>query len=74
MTIVPKGSLVLCSGANGFIAIHVVQSLLGRGYSVRGTVRDEKKAGYLRKTFGAFGDKLEVVVVEDITKVFSFLN
>lgn len=74
MTIVPKGSLVLVSGANGFIAIHVVQTLLDRGYAVRGTVRDERKAGYLRKTFSAFSDKLEIVVVEDITKVYLILD
>ena len=60
---------ILVTGANGYIAIWIVQHLLERGFSVRGTVRSEQKAAHLRKVFASFGDKLEVVVVEDITKV-----
>lgn len=33
----PQGSLVLVSGANGFIASHVVKQLLENGYKVRPT-------------------------------------
>lgn len=36
------GSLILVSGANGFIASHVVDQLLQLGFNVRGTVRVEK--------------------------------
>jgi nucleoside-diphosphate-sugar epimerase len=60
---------VLVSGANGYIAIWVVQNLLSQGYSVRGTVRSAEKGEDLRKLFEKYGDKHEVVVVEDITKV-----
>jgi uncharacterized protein YbjT (DUF2867 family) len=60
---------VLVSGANGYIAIWVVRALLEKGYSVRGTVRSEKKATHLRDLFSSYGDKHEVVIVEDITKV-----
>ena len=63
---------VLVTGANGYIAVWVVKSYLDAGFSVRGTVRSESKAGYLRNLFKSFGDKFEVVIVEDITKV-SFL-
>ncbi|CAG8902756.1 unnamed protein product [Penicillium egyptiacum] len=38
----PKGALVLVTGANGFIASHVSDQLLQMGYRVRGTVRSEK--------------------------------
>lgn len=63
------GAKVLVSGANGYIALHVVQNLLKAGYAVRGTVRSQSKVTHLKETFASYGDKFEVVVVEDITKV-----
>ncbi|KAK0448421.1 uncharacterized protein EV420DRAFT_1566683 [Desarmillaria tabescens] len=63
---------VLVSGANGYIAIWVVRTLLERGYSVRGTVRSTEKGKHLLETFKGYGDKIEVVVVEDITKDGAF--
>ncbi|WP_036510288.1 SDR family oxidoreductase [Nocardia aobensis] len=36
--------LVLVTGASGFVAGHVIQELLGRGYRVRGTVRSVERA------------------------------
>ncbi|KAI0681948.1 NAD(P)-binding protein [Cerioporus squamosus] len=63
---------VLVTGANGYIAVWVVKSFLDKGFSVRGTVRSESKAGHLRSLFKDFGDKFEVVVVEDITKDGAF--
>ena len=59
----------LVTGANGFIAVWVVKTFLEQGFSVRGTVRSESKAIHLRTLFRSFGDKFEVVIVEDITKV-----
>jgi nucleoside-diphosphate-sugar epimerase len=69
MTVVQPPAKVLVSGANGFLAIWVVKSLLEKGYSVRGTVRSADKGDHLAKVFNKYGDKLELVVVEDITKV-----
>jgi len=63
---------VLVSGANGFIAVWVVQDLLKAGYSVRGTVRSEAKAKHLSNLFGSYGDKFECVIVSDITKPGAF--
>jgi len=60
------------SGANGYIAIWVVRTLLEKGYSVRGTVRSEEKAAHLRQLFKSYGDMHEVVIVEDITKEGAF--
>ena len=34
-----KDTLVLVTGASGFIAGHCIQALIADGYSVRGTVR-----------------------------------
>ncbi|KAL5092570.1 hypothetical protein Trisim1_001123 [Trichoderma cf. simile WF8] len=39
---IPPGGLVLVTGANGYIASHVVDVLLELGYNVRGTVRQSK--------------------------------
>ena len=63
---------ILVTGANGYIAVWIVKYLLEAGFSVRGTVRSESKAGHLRELFKAHGDKLEIVIVDDITKVRSF--
>ena len=60
---------VLVTGANGYIAVWIVKSLLEAGFAVRGTVRSESKATHLRSLFRASGEKFETVVVPDITKV-----
>jgi nucleoside-diphosphate-sugar epimerase len=39
----PKGS-VLLTGANGFVASHIVAGLIALEYHIVGTVRSEKKA------------------------------
>lgn len=65
------GALVLVTGANGYIATWVVQALLEKGYTVRGTVRSEEKGKRLNEYFDStpYGSKLEWVVVDDISKV-----
>ncbi|KXN89087.1 NADPH-dependent methylglyoxal reductase GRE2 [Leucoagaricus sp. SymC.cos] len=66
VAIVP--SKILVTGANGFIAMWVVDTLLKGGYSVRGTVRSRARAEDLEKRFANFIDngQLEFVVVADI--------
>jgi nucleoside-diphosphate-sugar epimerase len=61
-TIAP-GYWILVTGANGFIASHVIDALLSIGYKVRGTVRAEKPwlDEYFKSTYGE--DKYESVVV-----------
>jgi nucleoside-diphosphate-sugar epimerase len=39
---IPKGSTVLVTGANGYVASHIVDILIQLGYEVRGTVRSVK--------------------------------
>ncbi|KAJ7209032.1 hypothetical protein C8J57DRAFT_1201092 [Mycena rebaudengoi] len=63
---------VLVSGANGFIAMWVVRTLLEEGFAVRGAVRSVEKCGHLRDTFAAYGEKLELVVVPDIIQDCAF--
>lgn len=51
----PPGSRVLVTGANGYIASHVVDKLLKLGYLVRGTVRTQKPwlNKYFEEKYGA---------------------
>jgi len=60
-------SKVLLTGANGFVAVHILDLLLSKGYNVVGTVRSESKKPYLQEKFANHADKLELVVVDDIT-------
>jgi nucleoside-diphosphate-sugar epimerase len=63
---------ILVTGANGFIASHVVNNLLDSGYSVRGTVRSERSADGVLKLHPDHGDRLSVVVVPDMTAEGAF--
>ncbi|KAI0271288.1 D-lactaldehyde dehydrogenase [Gloeopeniophorella convolvens] len=72
MPTVSPPAKVLLTGANGFIAAWIVRALLEAGYSVRGTVRHANKGEYLKTLFTRYGDKLEIVVVEDLTQDGAF--
>ena len=74
MPVVAPGSKILVSGANGFIAVWLVRTLLEQGYAVRGTVRSKEKSAFLVDLFKSYGDKFELVVVEDITKVSDYMH
>lgn len=55
----------LVTGANGFVASHVVKQLLNRGYIVRGTVRDPTnptKVGHLERL--PHSDRLSLVAAD----------
>ncbi|KAG9521735.1 NAD(P)-binding protein, partial [Aureobasidium melanogenum] len=65
MPAIEKGSTVLVTGANGFIASHIVDQLIRLGYKVRGTVRTEAKGKWVQDYFdNEYGQgNLELVVV-----------
>ncbi|KAI5370434.1 Putative NAD-dependent epimerase/dehydratase, NAD(P)-binding domain superfamily [Septoria linicola] len=65
---IPVGSLVLVTGINGYIASHVADQLLKRGYRVRGTARSTEKLNAIVKTLKARtpGAVVEGVVIEDM--------
>lgn len=67
--VLPKGSWIIVTGANGYVASHVIDQFLRLGYSVRGTVRDAKKSSWLTPYFSKkYPDaKFELVEVKDIT-------
>ena len=60
---------VLITGINGCIASWTAKAFLDAGFTVRGTVRDEAKGTFIKKALSSYGDKFEIVVVPDITKV-----
>jgi nucleoside-diphosphate-sugar epimerase len=64
----PKDSLVLVTGVNGYIGSHVADQFLEAGYRVRGTAREIAKAEGLKhlweKKYGP--GRFEVVAVPDM--------
>jgi uncharacterized protein YbjT (DUF2867 family) len=62
---------VLVTGANGYVAMWVVRRLLEKGYNVRATVRSADKGRYVKEHFSDYASSLEIVVVEDMTKVLN---
>ncbi|RMZ86382.1 hypothetical protein DV736_g6391, partial [Chaetothyriales sp. CBS 134916] len=71
----PKGSLLLVTGATGHIASNVIYEALALGYRVRGTVRSEDKATWLKeKVFpaAAAAGTFETAVVSDLTDAHGF--
>ncbi|KAJ3561372.1 hypothetical protein NP233_g10238 [Leucocoprinus birnbaumii] len=63
-------SKILITGANGYIAAWVVDTLLKTGYTVRGCVRSQDRAKDLEKIFPQFvaDGKLEFAIVGDISR------
>jgi dihydroflavonol-4-reductase len=53
--------LVLVTGANGFIAKHVIKAALARGYRVRGTLRRRKLENSVRAVADEHADRLSFV-------------
>ncbi|KZV89650.1 NAD(P)-binding protein [Exidia glandulosa HHB12029] len=64
MPSVSAPGIILVSGASGFVATHLINNLLAKGYTVRGTVRSKSKGDALRELY--MSPKFEYVVVPDI--------
>ncbi|KAG7443840.1 uncharacterized protein BT62DRAFT_827418, partial [Guyanagaster necrorhizus] len=58
--------------ANGYIATWIVHAFFERGHAVRGKVHSLVKGEHLKNTFKSYGNQLETVVVNDITKDRAF--
>ncbi|OXV05421.1 hypothetical protein Egran_06811 [Elaphomyces granulatus] len=61
------GKHVLLTGANGFVATHILADLLDRDYSVTATVRSESKAEIMLKGHPSWKTKVNFQYVPDIT-------
>ncbi|KAK3116246.1 hypothetical protein LTR53_003617 [Teratosphaeriaceae sp. CCFEE 6253] len=70
----PLASLVLVTGANGWLGMHIVDQLLERGYRVRGTMRDSDKAtataNYFREKYEP--GMLTTTIVPDMARPGAF--
>ncbi|KAF9553884.1 D-lactaldehyde dehydrogenase [Agrocybe pediades] len=67
-----KSKRVLITGANGYIAAWIVKTLLEQGFTVLGAVRTQEKGDKVVDMFNKYTDRLEIVVVEDMTKDGAF--
>jgi nucleoside-diphosphate-sugar epimerase len=73
-TTIPKGSTVLITGVNGYIASHVADQVITAGYRVRGTVRSEAKGELMTEVYEKRHGpgKFESVVVPEMTVGHAF--
>ncbi|CAO2658298.1 Nn.00g060210.m01.CDS01 [Neocucurbitaria sp. VM-36] len=73
---VPPPATVIVTGANGYIASHVVFLLLSRGYKVIGTVRSQAKREHVLNIYASHpnASHLSVIVVDDITHSQCYLE
>ncbi|CDK25779.1 unnamed protein product [Kuraishia capsulata CBS 1993] len=63
-------SSVLLTGASGFIAVHILDQLLVKGFKVIGTVRSDSKAKFLLDKFA--NPNLSFEIVPEISKPDAF--
>lgn len=72
--VIPKGSTVLITGANGWVGSQVVNQFLSSGYKVRGTVRDTVKSAWLTTLYdGKYGKgNFELAAVKDMNEEGAF--
>ena len=55
----------LLTGANGFVAAHLLDRLIAAGHTVVGSVRSPSKGEQILATHPEYADKLSFVVVTD---------
>ena len=69
-----SSEVIFITGSTGFIGSQVVQVSLDSGYHVRLAVRRDSQIALLKQLFSDFIDKVEFVVVSDITERDAFLH
>ncbi|OGM48275.1 NAD dependent epimerase/dehydratase [Aspergillus bombycis] len=62
-----KKQHVLLTGANGFIASHILSILLERGYAITATVRSQEKAAAIIRTHPSWEGRITFAIVPDFT-------
>lgn len=61
-----KGKTILITGGSGFVAAHVLNAFLSRGYNVRTTVRSEQSAERVKKSHAKYLSHLSFAIVPDV--------
>jgi uncharacterized protein YbjT (DUF2867 family) len=62
------GKSVLITGGSGFVAAHVLNAFLARGYNVRTTVRNEESAEKVRQSHSQYLNQLSFAIVKDVAE------
>lgn len=63
---------ILLTGANGFIASHILSNLLEAKHSVRAVVRSQSKVDSLKSLFPAPASQLDYAIIPDMTAPGAF--
>ena len=66
----PAHKKVLLTGASGFVASHVLELLVSKGYAVKATVRSQEKADFILNRYK--GKPVQTVIVPDIQDAHAF--
>lgn len=61
-----NGKTILVTGGSGFLAAHVLNSFLSRGYNVRTTVRNDNSAEKVKKSHSKYLNQLTFAIVPDV--------
>ncbi|KAJ5665659.1 NAD dependent epimerase/dehydratase [Penicillium maclennaniae] len=72
MSSAEKSPHVLLTGANGFVASHILAILINRGYTVTATVRSQEKAEDVIRTHPSWKNKVNFAIVADFTTAKPF--
>lgn len=61
-----NGKTILITGGSGFVAAHVLNAFLSRGYNVKTTVRSEQTAEKVKKSHAKYLSQLSFTIVPDV--------
>jgi nucleoside-diphosphate-sugar epimerase len=61
-----NGKTILITGGSGFVAAHVLNAFLSRGYNVRTTVRSQETAKKVKKSHAKYLSQLSFAIVPDV--------
>ncbi|EGR44747.1 uncharacterized protein TRIREDRAFT_69688 [Trichoderma reesei QM6a] len=67
-----SGHLVFITGASGFIGTYLIGDVLKAGHRVRVAVRSEEKAQLIKELYPSALDRIESVIVSDISQLLTF--
>lgn len=61
-----NGQTILITGGSGFVAAHVLNAFLSRGYNVKTTVRSQETAEKVKKSHAKYLNQLSFAIVPDV--------
>ena len=67
-----RAGTVLLTGANGFVASHILSGLIERNFHIVAAVRSERKAQEIVKLHPTWESNITFIFVPDITAVNAF--